>query len=188
MSIIATHAWSRGNTPRGLSADDVSDLLAGFIAEKNTNGATPNEEQVAELTHWFNKYVTEPWDEGSVSKYRAADATARKEREALDEAAEILRRDLSEYRGLKGMRSTTVRQRIAELEIAITVLGHPRGWFEQGIPRFYKPWPGQKAVGNHGSKDCPRNACGNTSSPAHEGTRGGCCCRRSGWASRYAGR
>jgi hypothetical protein len=134
----------RRNTPRQLTAEEVCDLLAAFIAEKNPHGATPDEAQVAELTRWINKYLVKPWDERSIRKYREADASARKERETLDEAADILRRDLRGYRRMKGIYAAAVRQRIAHLKIAIEVLGATRGWFERGMPRFADRGPDKK--------------------------------------------
>jgi hypothetical protein len=141
---MSTHAGGRGSTPRQVSAEEMCDLLAGFIAQKNPNGATPSEEQLVELTRWINRYLLEPWDEASIGRYRKADAIARHERETLDEAAAILKRDLNELKALNGVVAATVRQRIANLETAIAALDSPRGWFEQGLPRFAARGPDKK--------------------------------------------
>ena len=141
---MSNHGAARRDTPRQISAEDVCDLLASCLAQKNVNAATPNEEQVAELTRWINVYLMNPWDEISITRYREADAIARKERELLDGAAAILREDLNGLKAFNGTIAAASRPHIAELQTAIAALGKPRGWFEQGFPRFATHGPDKK--------------------------------------------
>ena len=135
-----------------VSAEEVSQWLARALVRRS-NAATPDEDEVGELTRWINIYLDRPWTPETVGEYRSADRLSRRQRATLDQAAAILQADLNVWCSyILGISPDPVgrpyrdlaRTQIASLRAAIATLKEPCGSFEHGLPRTSDSGPNPK--------------------------------------------
>lgn len=130
---------------RAASRDAVAESFAQY-ARRRSYAATPDEDEVAELTWWINTYLAKPWTDDSVAAYREHDLATAGQRKALDAAATILRDDLNQWEEtlahacsgdfIDEPLAALAADKIGRLRAAIETLDEPRGWFESGAPRL----------------------------------------------------
>jgi hypothetical protein len=133
--------------PKRVTEETVCHALARCLA-KRPNAATPDEDDVRELTYWINRYIGQPWDQAAIRRYRNRDRRVRQNRKTLNAASAVLRAELDNWRSYEASDerwlASYAQQEIAVYETAISVLERPRDL--ECLPRTSnngpdpKPW------------------------------------------------
>ncbi|WP_297490108.1 hypothetical protein [Acidocella sp.] len=107
-----------------VTADTVCEALATAQGHQSS-AATPDELEVAELTRWINIYLASPWDAELLAAQNEAHRRNYKQRATLEDAAQILRRDLEALQNASPINAEWAvvhEQERERLQIAINVL------------------------------------------------------------------